>query len=71
MIREMCRSWHLPHFDFSPFVTNARLILENNPNHTGALNMTVLCDQDQDQNTKMKMALRCVQLELQVADYQN
>jgi tetratricopeptide (TPR) repeat protein len=70
MIRQLCRSWDLPQFDFSPFVTAARRILENNADHTGALNMIVICDEDQDQKTKMKMALRCVELEPQVADYQ-
>jgi hypothetical protein len=68
MIRELCRSWDLPQFDFSPCVITARQILENNPDHTGALNMIVLCDEDQDQ--KMKTAVRCVELEPQVADYQ-
>jgi hypothetical protein len=37
MIRELCRSLDLPLFDFSPFVTTARQIPENNPDHTGAL----------------------------------
>jgi hypothetical protein len=58
MIRQLCRSWDSSLFYFSPFVTAARQILENNPVHTDALNMIVICDEDQDQNTEMKMALR-------------
>jgi hypothetical protein len=38
-------------------------ILENNPDHTGALNMIVLGDEDQDRKPKRKMALRCVELD--------
>ena len=68
-LREIWRTWDFAFTDYRPFLKAARRVLKSNPEDHGALYVIAIAAPEDDFKEKLKLILKCLQLDPSVPDY--